>query len=236
MRVNDGEAILIVEDDVQISEIVVAGLQRAGYRCTAAYSGTEALLHLAQTRYALIVLDLMLPGLSGETLLHSLRDERSVNTPVIVLSAKSELNEKLALFAGGADDYMTKPFEIAELIARIHVQLKRNRSIAADTAPEPYRYKQLVLDSQTYQASVRGQLLHLTRQEYRILELLLKHPNRVFTKQDLYTLAWEEPYLGEDKTIMVHISNIRNKIKAHCEDSYIETVWGIGFRLRVHKP
>jgi len=220
--------ILIVEDDAQISEIVAAGLRREGFRCTQAYSGSEAMLHLAQAGFELIVLDLMLPGLSGEALISSLRGELRSSIPVIVLSARDQLDHKLELFARGADDYVTKPFELAELIARIHAQLKRAQPAAE---PEPYRHKQLLLDSRTYQATVKGQPLQLTRQEYRILELLLKHPSRVFTKQDLYTLAWDEPYMGEDKTITVHISNIRNKIKAHCEQSYIETIWGIGFRL-----
>lgn len=225
--------ILIVEDDAQISEIIAAGLRREGFRCTQAYSGSEAMLHLAQTGYELIVLDLMLPGLSGEALISCLRGELRSSVPVIVLSARDQLDHKLELFARGADDYVTKPFELAELIARIHAQLKRAQPAAE---AELYRHKQLLLDSRTYQATVKGQPLQLTRQEYRILELLLKHPSRVFTKQDLYTLAWEEPYMGEDKTITVHISNIRNKIKAHCEQSYIETIWGIGFRLSRAQP
>lgn len=228
-----GSRILIVEDDAQISEIIVVGLRREGFRCTQAYSGSEAMLHLAQTGYELIVLDLMLPGLSGEALISCLRGELHSSVPVIVLSARDQLDHKLELFARGADDYVTKPFELAELVARIHAQLKRAQPAAE---AEPYRHKQLLLDSRTYQATVKGQSLQLTRQEYRILELLLKHPSRVFTKQDLYTLAWDEPYMGEDKTITVHISNIRNKIKAHCEQSYIETIWGIGFRLSWAKP
>lgn len=229
--------ILIVEDDAQISDIIAAGLREEGFRCTQAYSGSEAMLHLAQTGYELIVLDLMLPGLSGEALISHLRGELRSSVPVIVLSARDQLDHKLELFARGADDYVTKPFELAELIARIHAQLKRTQPCAeVELELEPYRHKQLLLDSRTYQATVNGQPLQLTRQEYRILELLLKHPSRVFTKQDLYTLAWDEPYMGEDKTITVHISNIRNKIKAHCEQSYIETIWGIGFRLSQVQP
>jgi DNA-binding response OmpR family regulator len=226
--------ILIVEDNAQISDIIAEGLRCEGFRCTQAYSGSEAMLHLAQTGYELIVLDLMLPGLSGEALISRLRGELRSSVPVIVLSARDQLDHKLELFARGADDYVTKPFELAELIARIHAQLKR-AGLASETEPA-YRHKQLLLDSRTYQATVKGHPLQLTRQEYRILELLLKNPSRVFTKQDLYTLAWDEPYMGEDKTITVHISNIRNKIKAHCEQSYIETIWGIGFRLSRAEP
>lgn len=222
--------ILIVEDDAHISDIIAAGLRREGYRCTQAYSGSEAMLQLEQSTYELIVLDLMLPGLSGEALMGRLRGELRSSVPVIVLSARDQLDHKLELFGLGADDYVTKPFELAELLARVHAQLKRARP-GREAEGESYRHRELVLDNRTYQATVKGEPLTLTRQEYRILELLLKHPSRVFTKQDLYTLAWDEPYMGEDKTITVHISNIRNKIKAHCEQSYIDTVWGIGFRL-----
>ncbi|NQX44618.1 response regulator transcription factor [Paenibacillus tritici] len=220
--------ILIVEDDEHINGIIHDGLTAAGFLCTRAYSGSEGLLNLAEREYHLIVLDLMLPGLSGEAFMHSLRKERNSGTPVIILSAKDQLDHKLNLFTLGADDYVTKPFELEELIARIHVHIQRT------TGEEPvneFRHKNLVLDSVDYSVRIHGTALNLTRQEYRIVELLLKNPTRVFTKQDLYELAWNEVYLGEDKTITVHISNIRNKIKPHDSEAYIDTIWGIGFRL-----
>ncbi|EXG83313.1 response regulator transcription factor [Saccharibacillus sacchari] len=224
------QQILIVEDDESINSIIRDGLTRVGFLCTSAYSGTEGLMRLDQQSYRLIVLDLMLPGLSGEAFMRQIRSEAGLAVPVIVLTAKDHLDHKLNLFALGADDYVTKPFELEELIARIRVHIGKSAS-SADPAPQAYRHKNLTLDCGAYSACINGTPLALTRQEYKILELLVKHPTRVFTKQDLYELAWDDVYLGEDKTITVHISNIRNKIKTYDPEPYIDTLWGIGFRL-----
>lgn len=225
---SNSRRILIVEDDEHINTILHDGLTAAGYQCTRAYSGSEGMLNLAEREYHLIVLDLMLPGLSGEAFMHRLREEMRSRVPVIVLSAKDQLGNKLDLFTLGADDYVTKPFELEELLARIQVHIQRT---AAVEPVNEFRYKNLVLDCTAYSVRIHGIALPLTRQEFRIVELLVRNPTRVFTKQDLYELAWEEIYLGEDKTITVHVSNIRSKIKAHDSESYIDTVWGIGFRL-----
>ena len=232
-----GGKLLIIEDDAQINQILYDGLTQEGYTCTQAYSGSEGLLQLGRGEFQLILLDLMLPGLSGERFMQEMREMREMQElqeqrqsaiPVIVLTAKDQLDHKLNLFALGAVDYVTKPFALSELAARIQVHIKREQ---APSAPSSYRYKQLQLDGEAYRVTLEGQDIILTRQEYKILELLVKHPQRVYTKQDLYELAWDEPYLGEDKTITVHISNIRNKLKACSSDSYIDTVWGIGFRM-----
>ncbi|WP_042199122.1 response regulator transcription factor [Paenibacillus camerounensis] len=223
-----GRRILIIEDDGHINGIIRDGLTSAGFVCTQAYSGSEGKMNLDAQEYQLIVLDLMLPGLSGEQFMHYLRKELKSAIPVIILSAKDGLDHKLNLFALGADDYVTKPFELEELIARIHVHIQRN---TADEPVKAFRHKNLLLDTGAYSVTVHGTVLNLTRQEYRIVELLVKNPGRVFTKQDLYELAWEELYMGEDKTVTVHISNIRSKIKPYDSESYIDTIWGIGFRL-----
>lgn len=225
---SNNRRILIVEDDEHINTILHDGLTAAGYQCTQSYSGSEGMLNLAEREYHLIVLDLMLPGLSGEAFMHRLREEMKCRVPVIVLSAKDQLGDKLDLFTLGADDYVTKPFELEELIARIQVHIQRT---AASEPANEFRHKNLVLDCTAYSVRIHGTELSLTRQEFRIVELLVRNPTRVFTKQDLYELAWEEIYLGEDKTITVHVSNIRSKIKVHDDESYIDTVWGIGFRL-----
>lgn len=221
-------SILIIEDDEHINQIVYDTLKNEGFNCTQAYSGTEGMLHVKQSNFDLIILDLMLPGVSGEAFMMKLRKELHLTTPVIVLSAKEKLDEKLTLFDLGADDYVTKPFELEELLARINVLLKRT---ANKESMPTYRHKDLSLETNAMHVIVKGHALNLTRQEYKIIELLLNHPTRVFTKQDLYELAWDEIYLGEDKTITVHISNIRSKIKAYTEEPYIDTVWGIGFKL-----
>ncbi|MEJ8302367.1 response regulator transcription factor [Saccharibacillus sacchari] len=220
--------ILIVEDDEPINGIIRDALTREGFRCTSAYSGTEALIHLTRQDYQLVILDLMLPGLSGEGLMRQIRNELNIPVPVIVLTAKDHLDHKLDLFTLGANDYVTKPFELEELIARIRVHIAKSN---VDSAPSVYAHKNLLLDCNVYSASVNGEPLALTRQEYKILELLIKNPTRVFTKQDLYELAWDDVYLGEDKTITVHISNIRSKLKSYDLEPYIDTLWGIGFRL-----
>jgi|SRR5690625_175843 len=220
--------ILIIEDDVHINDILYDMLQKENFLCTQAYSGSEGKINVSHHVYDLIILDLMLPGLSGEEFMHELRTKLKRDTPVIVLSAKEKLEYKLNLFDLGAADYVTKPFEVEELLARIHVHLKR---ILEMESPYQYVHKSLILDSDKMSVCINGSELNLTRQEYRIIELLVKNPTRVFTKQDLYELAWNDIYIGEDKTITVHISNIRNKIKAYTKEIYIDTVWGIGFRL-----
>lgn len=218
--------ILVIEDDTDINNVIADTLTKVGYICTQAFSGTEALLCLERENYALAVMDLMLPGLPGERLLPKLKEKQQI--PVIVVSAKDGLDSKVDLLTSGAEDYITKPFEIQELVARVGVQIRRFAGL--EEAPKQLQYKDLVLDQASFTAAVNGQEIILTRQEFKILELLLSHPNKVFSKQDIYDYAWNDIYIGEDKTINVHISNIRKKLKAASSEEYIETVWGIGFR------
>ncbi len=227
------ENILIIEDDSDISNLIAEALKKAGYSCTQAFSGTEGLLYLEKESYALVILDLMLPGMSGENVLSKLREKQQV--PVIVVSAKDSLDSKVDLLTSGADDYLTKPFEVQELVARAGVWIRRSASGAPSEQEQTLRYRDLELNRSSFTATVCRKPLSLTRQEFRILELLLSHPDRVFSKQEIYDYAWEDIYLGEDKTINVHISNIRKKLKAVTEQEYIETVWGIGFRLAGRK-
>lgn len=220
--------ILIIEDDTDINNVIAETLTKSGYRCTQAFSGTEALLYLERESYALAVMDLMLPGLSGEELLSKLKKMQQI--PVIVVSAKDGLDSKINLLTSGAEDYLTKPFEIRELVARVGVQIRRFAGVN-ETSAQQLQYKNLVLNQTSFTASVNGKEIALTKQEFKILELLLSHPNKVYSKQDIYDYAWNDIYIGEDKTINVHISNIRKKLKAVSTEEYIETVWGIGFRL-----
>lgn len=219
--------ILVIEDDTDINNVIADTLTKAGYICTQAFSGTEALLYLERENYALAVMDLMLPGLSGEDLLPKLKERQSI--PVIVVSAKDGLDSKINLLTSGAEDYITKPFEIQELVARVGVQIRR--FAGSEETPKLLQYKDLVLNQASFTASANGEEIVLTKQEFKILELLLSYPNKVFSKQDIYDYAWNDIYIGEDKTINVHISNIRKKLKAVSSEEYIETVWGIGFRL-----
>ena len=237
--------ILIVEDDININNLLCEVLRKAGYTCEQAFSGTEAklLLDIKEKAYTLVLLDLMLPGASGEEVLKEIRKQGRL--PVIVLTAKDSIDDKIGVLTNGADDYITKPFEIREVLARIQVQL---RHIEAETEAETevktkagiqegqgsgrLEFRDMVLTRSTFEVSIGGRVLpKITKQEFAILELLLKNPKQVFSKEDIFEYAWDEPYMGETKTLDVHISNIRKKIKTVTSDEYIETIWGIGYRL-----
>lgn len=224
------EKILIIEDDNDINNLVAEALSREGYSCTQAFSGTEGLLLAKSDSFNLAVMDLMLPGMSGEELIVKLREDHKL--PVIVLSAKDSLDSKITLLNSGAEDYMTKPFALEELIARVGVQLRRFSSVQSDNGGyKVISHKQLALCPENFSSEINGKAFSLTKQEFKILELLMSNPNRVFSKQDIYDYAWDDIYIGEDKTINMHISNIRKKIKALSDEEYIETVWGVGFKL-----
>lgn len=217
--------LLIIEDDVNINEMLQEAFGKKGYEVVSAYSGTEGILRIEKETYQMVILDLMLPGMDGQQVLKNIREKS--NVPVIVLSAKDELDTKVDLLMSGASDYMTKPFELKELEARVLVQLRN----AAGKNEVFLEYRDLRIDREGKKVILCGKPLSLTVQEYRILELLLKHPQKVFTKNEIYEYAWEEYYMGEDKTINVHISNIRQKMKKITQEEYIETVWGMGFKL-----
>ncbi len=220
------DRILIVEDDNNINQMVYEMFNKCGYKCTSAFSGTEALLRMENSNFDLIILDLMLPGMSGDEVLKNIREKSKV--PVIVLSAKDELDTKVDLLKLGANDYMTKPFALKELEARALVQLRDSKENSQDGIIE---FNNLKYDIQKKQVTIDGQSLSLTVHELKIMELLLHHPGRVFSKNEIYVYAWDDYYIGEDKTINVHISNIRQKIKKITDTEYIETVWGLGFKL-----
>lgn len=216
--------ILVVEDNNDINEMIVKYLSSVGYVCDQAFSGTEGLLYFKNNQYDLLILDLMLPGMCGESLLGEVRKNSDVS--VIVLTAKDSLDSKVEVLRSGADDYLCKPFELEELLARVQVQFrKRNKSTIN------LFYKKLILEGDIYDGVMDGHSLQLTRHEYLILELLVKNPKRVFTKQEIYEYAWNDTYYGDDKTINTHMSNIRKKLNQFQKEEYIKTVWGIGFKM-----
>lgn len=216
--------ILIVEDDSAINDLLAEILKHNGFEPLQAYSGTEARLLLAQNSFSLILLDLMLPGLTGEELLPLIRQKS--DSPVIILSAKDTPQDKVNALHIGADDYITKPFDEGELLARIEAIMRRaGNAYVTKTA---LIYKALELDRETRQVLVEGEPVILTAREFDILELLMSNPSKVFTKSNLYRSVWNDEFFGDDNTINVHISKIRSKLGG----DYIQTVWGIGFKMQ----
>lgn len=216
--------IAIIEDDIPIGDMVEAILKKEGYGVLRAYSGTEALLLLSQRHPDLILLDLMLPGLSGEEILPKLS-----GIPVIIVSAKAGIDDKVNLLLEGASDYITKPFETKELLARITVQL-RNGSVSAKNTE--LMFEELRLNTETYQVSADGMTVRLTKTEFAVLKLLMQNPSQVITKARILDLISEDTPDCMESSLKVHVSNLRRKLREITGKDYIEAVWGIGFKMR----
>lgn len=215
--------IAIIDDDVYIGDMVEEVLRKEGYQTLRAYSGTEAILMLEKNTPDLMLLDLMLPGLSGEQVLEKIQD-----IPVIVISAKVEVQDKVQMLLGGAVDYLTKPFAVEELLARIAVQLRKKEVVKSDIAS----WKEIKLNTVSHELFAGDRAVHLTRTEYAILRLLMINPKQVITKSALLEHISEETPDCMESSLKVHMSNLRKKLRDVSGKDYIETVWGIGFKLR----
>ena len=219
------ERILIIDDDEAIGNLEQEALERAGYHVLRAYSGTEALLLLNANCPDLILLDLMLPGLSGEEVLPRLQ-----GIPVIVVSAKATVQDKVNLLLGGAADYLTKPFDTKELLARVAVRLREDaRSLLAPVLS----CGDLALDTASHTVQVGGKPVSLTRTEYAILKLLMQNPGQVLAKSVLLDRISADTPDCTDNSLKNHVSNLRKKLREISGKDYIEAVWGIGFRLNL---
>ena len=221
------KTIAVIDDDVHIGDVLTEILENEGYAVTRAYSGTEALYLLSENKPDLILLDLMLPGLSGEEVLPRIK-----NIPVIVLSAKVDVQDKVNLLLGGAVDYMTKPFNTEELLARISVQLRKVEKAVDDTV---LTAGDLLLDTRSFQVTVQGQPVKLTRTEYAILKLLMLNPKQSVSKGVLLDRISTDTPDCTERSLKQHISNLRRKLQEVTGTDYIETVWGIGFKLAEQK-
>lgn len=224
--------ILIVEDDEAINGLLVELLVNNGYEVQSAYSGTEAKLRLELEDFQLILMDLMLPGIRGEKLIEEIRKVRMM--PIIVLSAKIALETKVEVLRMGADDFISKPFNNEEVLARVEAQLRRYQIFShEEDKVRLLTFKDLVLDTEACKVCINNQEVDLTAREYKILKVLVSNPKKVYTRANLFEEVWEDIYIGDDNTINVHISNIRAKLaKLSPKEEYIETVWGIGFKMQ----
>jgi DNA-binding response OmpR family regulator len=220
--------ILVVEDDGDINRLLCQIIEDAGYTSQPAFSGTEALIHFEKQTWDLVLLDLMLPGKSGEELLSILRKESDV--AIIVISAKEERFTKIDMLRGGADDYITKPFDNEEVAVRIEAQLRRYRRAERDSQ---LIFKDIQLDQEAKSVRVNDTNITLTALEYKIMLLFLVSPKKVFTKENIFESVWGIDYHGDENVVNVHMSNLRTKLsQANPGVEYIETMWGIGYRLK----
>jgi DNA-binding response OmpR family regulator len=216
--------ILVIDDDLYIGNMLEETLTNEGYSVSRAYSGTEAVLVLDKAKPDLVLLDLMLPGLSGEEVLPRIK-----GIPVIVVSAKLDIDNKVDLLLGGAADYVTKPFEIKELLARIAIQLRNASNTGVRTK---LKFDDIVLDIDTHTVKVSDKDIKLTRTEYAILKLLMQSPSQVVTKSQLLdNISLDTPDCTES-SLKTHISHLRGKLREVGNKEYIEAVWGIGFKMK----
>ena len=217
------ETILIVEDNIDIHNFIKEVLKKKKYKVLDAYSGTEALMLIEKENINLILLDLMLPGLNGEEIIKKIK-----NIPIIVISAKISPEDKVNVLLSGANDYITKPFNKEELLARIAVQLRINEN--KDVNKE-LKYKDMFLNEKNHTLYINDKQIYLTKTQYAILKQLVLNPKQVITKTRLIELINIDTLDGDENSLKVHISNIRRKIRNVTEDEYIESVWGIGYKM-----
>ena len=233
------ECILVVDDDPEIVGAIAITLEREGYRCLRAYDGLQALDLCLDPAVRLILIDVMMPRLDGLSALMRIREKR--NLPVIVLSAKSEDSDKILGLSMGADDYVTKPFNPQELLARVKSQLRRYTQLGDVHAQERAGVLvngRLTYDPESRQLTADGEEVRLTATETKIVELLMRHPGRVFPAEEIYRRVWgEETAYACENTVMVHIRRIREKVELNPkEPDYIKVVWGIGYKMERHEP
>ena len=229
----ENSSVLVVDDDHDIVNAIAALLTREGYNVYKAYNGLEAMDSLMQNDIQLILIDVMMPKLDGLSAMMKIRATR--NIPIIVLSAKSEDSDKILGLSMGADDYITKPYNPMELVARVNSNLRRYLSLGAAEGVQKadvIRIGGLVLDRDAKQLSVDGAPVKLTATEYKITELLMTNAGRIFSAEEIYSRVWNEDSYSIENTVMVHIRHIREKIEINPgEPRYLKVVWGIGYKM-----
>lgn len=228
-------SILIADDDKEIVDLVKLYLQNEGYQIYQAYNGKEAWEIVQDKMPSLVILDVMMPEMDGLEVCKKMRNE-NILTPILMLSAKAEDNDKIMGLLTGADDYMVKPFNPLELSVRVKVILRRIQNIQANSSADTAKtiIGPIVIDKDQHIVTVNEKELHLTTSEFDILYLLASEPGRVFSSEYIFEKIWQEKALGASKTVMVHISNLRDKLRvAMAGENVIKTIWGVGYKIEL---
>lgn len=224
--------ILLVEDDMEISTMLKNFLTTEKFEVITAYDGKSSLDRFFSDSFSLVLLDLMIPQISGMEVMEKIRENSTI--PIIIISAKDTDSDKTLGLGLGADDYITKPFSVTEVLARIKANIRRNTQYAASATEQQsiLQTRNLVMNLNGYSVTKNGCKIELTSKEFEILKLLLQNPKKVYTKEQIYSLVWNDTYYGDENAVNVHISRLRNKIEDNPrEPQYVITVWGIGYKL-----
>ena len=224
--------ILLIEDDTEISDMLKKYLVSEGFEVVTAYDGESACTKFFDGEYSLVLLDLMIPKMDGLKVMSVIREKSTV--PIMIVSAKDSDSDKSLGLGLGADDYVTKPFSVTEVLARIKANIRRNTQYTAGAVGEETNFirGELAINTEDHSVMKSGRKIELTAKEIDILKLLMKNPKKVYTKEQIYSLVWDDAYVGDENAVNVHISRLRGKIEDNPrEPQYIITVWGIGYKL-----
>lgn len=228
------DKILIIEDEVEIAELEKDYLEKSGFEVELSYDGTEGLEKALTESYSLLIVDIMLPGTDGYEICRRIREVN--NLPIIMLSAKKDDIDKVNGLGLGADDYITKPFSPSELVARVKAHISRYERLVGNSGEgsELIEIRGLKIDVAARRVYVNGEEKIFTTKEFDLLTFLAKHPNRVYSKEELFRQVWEMESVGDIATVTVHIKKIREKIEINTQKpQYIETIWGVGYRFKI---
>ena len=224
-------SVLVVEDDKNIQELLQMYLEKEGYAVTTANDGGQGLTKFRAIQPDLVLLDVMMPVMDGWAVCKTIRAESK--TPVIMLTAKGETDDKVTGLKAGADDYITKPFEMKEVLARIEAVLRRTGGAAAEVKARRLVFEKLVIDMDAFELTVDGKKVDTPPKEMELLYYLASSPNRVYTRNQLLDEVWGFDYFGDSRTVDVHVKRLREKLEGVCENWSLKTVWGVGYKFEV---
>ena len=227
-------SVLIVEDDRNIAELLQMYLEKEGYAVTVAADGGQGLTKFRAIQPDLVLLDVMMPVMDGWSVCKSIRSESQ--TPVIMLTAKGETDDKVMGLKTGADDYITKPFEMKEVLARIEAVLRRSAGITAERKPRRLEFDRLSIDMDAFELVVDGKKVEAPPKEMEMLFYLASTPNRVYTRNQLLDEVWGFDYFGDSRTVDVHVKRLREKLEGISQEWSLKTVWGVGYKFEVDQP